>query len=236
MKKTLLAAFVAGFLAFAGSGWATPITIDRIANYYSGVGGEFNIAGLGAATNSLYAPSTLVNNRYGVQGFETFCLEYYEYVSIPGSYNAVINPNNKALGGGYDTNPDVGDTISRGTAYLYYQFSQGALADYNYIAGAGRIASAAALQQTIWWLEDESSTLPTTFQTLLTHTFGSLANAKLNIDKDYGVGVLNLTTASGGAAQDQLVRTPTSVPEPSTILLLGLALVGLAGIRTKRKG
>lgn len=230
MKKIFFTVVMVALLAFAGSGLATTITIDRVTGYYSGSGGEFNIAGLGTATNSLYAASALVNNKYGVQGFETFCLEMDEYVSIPGTYNAVINPNNQAYGGGVNT--DTGDTISVGTAYLYYLFSQGTLTGYNYTAGSDRIASAAALQNTIWALEDEGVSDPGHFTFLLTTTFGDWANAKANYTSNiYGVGVLNLTTLSDGPAQDQLVRTP----EPSTILLLGLGLIGLAGIKRKVK-
>ena len=49
------------------------------------------------------------------------------------------------------------DPISRGTAWLYLQFATGNLANlanYDYSAGAGGNASAAALQATIWWLEE----------------------------------------------------------------------------------
>jgi hypothetical protein len=233
MKKTSI--LVIMFLAlFCVSGWAAAtITIDRVPNYFSGSGGEFNIASYDAATYGLYAPVALVNNRYGKLGFESFCLEYDEYVSIPGVYTATLNPLNQAWNGGVNTN--LGDTISRGTVFLYEEFAEGTLAGYNYTPGAGRIASAADLQNTIWWLEDEGLALPNTFQALLIAQFGSLINAKKDLLPNSHVGVLNLTsTDSHGNTilnQDELVL----VPEPMTLVFLGTGLLalGLVGLRRK---
>jgi len=130
-------------------------------------------------------------------------------------------------GGNGGPNPDP---ISVGTAWLYYNFATGNLANYNY--GAGRAASAAALQNTIWWLEQEAADpgAGNVFRTAVLAQFGnSAAAAMADNNGAYAVQVLNLTTLAGGLAQDMLIVTPI----PGALILLGPALLGLAGFRKR---
>jgi len=205
---------------------AFTITIDRIVGYYSGNGGEFNIAPSDLPGVSGYVSSTLIDNRYHKLGFETFCLETGEFVTIPGTYNAVIN--SKAIMGNNSPN---GDPISVGTAWLYDQFARGVLTGYNYTPGADRIASADLLQRTIWWLEGETgySDPGGTFSTQVK----LVPNYTENNDGYYPVAVLNLTVpGTETLAQDQLVR----VPEPGILILLGIAMsaIGAASWRLRK--
>lgn len=168
--------------------------------------------------------ATVNSGPLGAPGssFYTFCLEYGEHFSPGSTYTYVIN--SKALNGGVGP---VGDPISIGTAYLYSQFL-----DSNPSSLSG--ADQRAYQEAIWFLEGEQAS----------EGFGAslLAAARLALGKDnaglmanadgaYGVVALNLTTSSGGLAQDQLAR----VPEAGATLLLSMSLVGL-GWFARRKG
>lgn len=218
-------------------GWATwaaalpMLTINRINNYYSGNGGEFNITGTPFTGN--YASKAIVSG-----GFETFCVETDEFVGIPGQYYYSVS--NSAIGGGAGR-PDP-DPISMGTAWLYSQFARGTLQNYKYDDficddDGCRAYSARDLQEVIWYLEEEIDSINTTgnpFAAMVLAEFTTWGAARADSNGAFGVHVLNLWADSHGTVkkQDQLV-----LPEPGTLFLMGFGLLGLglAARRLKRR-
>ena len=230
MKKLTLVILVGlAALSLAQSGSADTIsTFNTYGPYQSGSGGEFTLLASGPTLTglvSLYLSGT-TSDILQSGTFQSICLEQQEYIALNTIYN--VSLSDRAVWGGVGPG---GDPISQGTAYLYYQFATGTLPGYDYSL-PGRLASAAALQNAIWYLEGEIGPVSNPFVTLVTTQFGSFANAQLDNNNAYPVAVLNLTSVGTGTrAQDQLILTP--VPEPLTLLLLGLGLVGVAGIRRK---
>lgn len=152
----------------------------------------------------------------GTYLFDTFCMERYEYFSF-GQPLTVAGISDRAIWGGIGPG---GDLLDPKTAYLYTQFRSGTLTGY-----FGNEASANALQLAIWHIEGEWTTALAGLA-LAFYNDAVLANWQ-------GIGnvrVLNLVNASGGLAQDQLVM----VPEPSTLLLLGVGLIGLGLLGRKK--
>lgn len=162
--------------------------------------------------------------------FRTFCLEYDEHMSIPNTYDYVIN--SKAMGGGPGYSPN-GDPLSIGTAWLYSQFQTGTLSfegnTYDTVGDQG------ALQMAFWWLEEESSApgYANGSNNLWVRAVKAAlglndAGVRANSNGAYGVVALNLDPlgASTTRKQDVLART---VPDAGWTLGMaggGLALLG----------
>jgi len=198
-------------------------TIEIFDSFGSGQGGEF----LAKVHNVSFTPVGLGTDARG--RFETFCLEKNE-VFQPGS-TYYFDINTAAINGGVSGgNPDP---LSGQTAYLYKQFITGNLGGYNYGTGSGRISSANALQNTIWYLENEITNrydgLNSSERSLVDQF---LADASAHAGSDIGnVRVMNIfAQANGtGVAQDQLVMVH-AVPAPGAAMLafVGLGIVGWA--------
>lgn len=156
--------------------------------------------------------------------FVTFCLERNEYISYGSTYT-IDNISNGAENGGSGGSVGGSDPLDPRTAYLYTQFVTGALVGYDYF-GTTRANSADALQNAIWFIEQEITVLPTGLATTF-HTAALTAGWT-----DIGsVRVLNLVDQGNNKVQDQLVM----VPEPTTLILLGAGLLGLGAIRRRMR-
>jgi hypothetical protein len=224
MKKILLAVLVASAVAtFQAS--ALIVTVDKVSGY-SGGDGEFNVSppnGLGSG----YAAVDLYNNSFGNIGFGTFCINRSVFIQVPGQYNATV------ISSGID--PNNGNQISLGTAWLFLQFAGGTLPGYNYTPGVGRSDSAYHLQLAIWILEGQyplASIVPGSdpFLNAAIAAFGTLAGAEVDNNGKYNVGVLGLTTLTpaggiGAEVQPMLTLLPDG---GSVLILLGMGLSGLA--------
>ena len=222
-------------------------------NYSAGGGGEFRATLVGVANSVEQAAGVKVSNPsapVGATVYQTFCMETNEFFTPDATY--YVRVNTAAVNGGSGGSLPTGDPISGGpgdpldprTAYLFTRFSDGTLASlgYNYTLGSGRSTTASALQQAIWYIEQEISG-PLSGLAL---TFYNTANTAVNGPSPTWAGlgnvrVLNVYSDSNLTQrnQDQLVLiqpsgAPPVVPLPAAVWSGGLILVALVGKQVRR--
>lgn len=256
-KTTKILVAIAGPCALATNIFAgLTTTLDLSPSGYrdpNSVGGEFTAVVTGgqnyvANYNSKATAQVSVNGQ-NVTGFETFCVEMTAEFQPGSTYNTTVS-SVIVQGPGQTMN------VTLGTAYLYSQFAQGALANYMYTTGSAREKCADELQDAIWYLQGEigasgnsltSDSLYTfsassdIFVQMAISEFGNSLSKAMSSDagNTFGILALNLTSSDQYGRtvydQDQLVYCP--VPEPATFAAGAMLLVplGLSAVRALRK-
>jgi hypothetical protein len=168
--------------------------------------------------------------------FETFCIEYSELFTPGHLYYAELNTG--SVYGGSGGGDGTFDPLDERTAYIYSKFVTGTLDNYAY--DSGRRLSADALQDVIWYLENEITVGGNSYDPLnpinpwdvgtLRHGFLQDALDHAEVGNFYGVMVVNVwrDAAHSVPKQDQLVM----IPAPGAMLL---GVIGLGAIIRLRR-
>lgn len=222
-SKTFATLAVAALAVASASAYT--VSVARYPQYNAGVGGgEFSITSPDLPVGSYSAKALASYLPTAHAGFQTFCIEHGE--DFFGATVAVLNTEavNGGVGGPHP------DPISRATAWLYSQFALGILAGYDYDnTGVGRTTSAKALQEALWYLENESAFMGTGAGYVALAQ--GISNWSADANGDFGVLVMNLYKGDGTLRQDMLIYVPDG---GATLMLLGSSLVGLAVVRRKQ--
>lgn len=152
----------------------------------------------------------------GTTDYISFCLEHGEYVSMGTTY-VIDTVADYASGAAGD------DPLAPETKWVFWKYVTDAF-------GGKSDALANTVQNVIWWLEGEVAALSSS--DAITYN-GWIVNVSDFSTPGYTVKVLNLKTQAGASAQSQIIGDP--VPEPTTMLLFGAGLAGLAAVDRRRR-
>ena len=214
--KTASALIGASLLLCASIATAQNIVINTGA-YSSGSGGEFNAT----VSNTGLTFTGLTNSG----SFETFCLERSENFQPGATYFFDVSSSALAGGGGA---VNGADPLDERTAYLYTLFMNGVLPTYDYTDGANdRQSDAGALQNAIWYLEEEVNSLDSAKAVF----YHNLAQAGTGLGLG-NVVVINVFSIDGNGDRVERQSQIAIIPAPSAGALM--AAGSLMALRRRR--
>ena len=188
-----------------------------------------NANGGGAFKMSYAAPPSLPTAAS--PSLITFCLELNEYIEIATFGYKIWDISYDAIQGGVGGATGGKDTISYETAYVYTNFLAG-----NYSSRGTDDQVKNAVQAVIWQLEEETINIASgeDYTTIATTILGE-AETAVFIGDWTGWGNVRVANIGKNTVWDPYKQSMlTVVPEPTTILLSGLGLLGL-GCFLRRK-